>query len=597
ITIDIITKAKNNTSKAIANAIITKANLYYKESFIDDIKAVSINKLYNLVNIYKNNDIKEVYINKNGLVAFSFIYNNKCYKKEFFKEVEIKNKKQYKLLYTTPDDINPTVSFDIKKGTFNKNGWANKDFEVDLLLNDDLSGIYKYTWCLDTKVCIPNQEVKKNKGSILINHESANNKLCVIAYDKMGNKSKPTCTEELKLDKTPPQLGNIKIKGNLGLNNWYTSDITIETINGSDLLSGHDLTKTNIDIITSNTKGTSITLTSLDKAGNEISFDYLIKLDKDKPKLTAKEDDIKIFKGESNQISSYYNTPIYSLSGGSMNCEITNTNTLLVGKQTVICQAIGDNGLKESVTKEINVIENKYTFNYTNKEEVIMIPISGNYIINTYGASGTIGNTSTIIPTAGKGANLEAEFYLNEGDLITVIVGGMGSVTKTNKTDGTSGAGGGGTFVFKQINTITNPDYQFTKNNINYEVLLVTAGGGGSNDTSYQNKALNGLDGIGSTWYSPNNHIAFSTALAPYNNVLGINQFIINNSNGNIITKNSVCIGGYGGGNCSDDTQSYGGGWYGFDYKTYSYSTGNHTKGLTGANNKNGYATITFKNY
>lgn len=238
-------------------------------------------------------------------------------------------------------------------------------------------------------------------------------------------------------------------------------------------------------------------------------------------------------------------------------------------------------------------------FGHTNSIQTYIVPRNGKYKIEAEGAEGTRGNmfsyTGTTLPVGGKGAYLSSEFTLSENDELTIVVGGQGNVTQAKQKDGTSGAGGGGSFVFKKIDSKTDSRYQFTKNGINYETLLVAAGGGGSNDTSYQNSISNGLDGIGATWYSPSNFVAYSTTTANYtsSSVLGINQFITYNSKGGTYTKSGVCTGGFGGGGCTDTSRSSGGGWSGTTQAT-SFSSGNNTTGKTGFNKGSGSVKITY---
>lgn len=244
-----------------------------------------------------------------------------------------------------------------------------------------------------------------------------------------------------------------------------------------------------------------------------------------------------------------------------------------------------------------------YNFAYTGTSQTFTIPKTGTYLIEATGAEGTGGNiysyTGSETPIGGKGAKLKAEFDLNAGDVITMYIGGMGSVTQATQKDGISGAGGGGTFILKTVSSITNSKYQFTKDSTNYEVLLVVAGGGGSNDSSYKGYAANGKDGIGTIWYSPANYTNFSTASvnpsssSSSSSVLGINQIINYDGSGNTYTRSGTCTGGYGGGSCTDDSQSYGGGWSGSSYATYSFSSGKDTSGKDGIQSGNGYAQIT----
>ena len=180
-----------------------------------------------------------------------------------------------------------------------------------------------------------------------------------------------------------------------------------------------------------------------------------------------------------------------------------------------------------------------------------------------------------------------------------MVVGGKGSSTKATAKDGTAGAGGGGTFIFKQIGSITDSRYQFTKSSQNYETLLVAAGGGGSNDCAYQSKQTNGLNGIGSSYKSPDNFTEYSTTstTSSTSNCMGITQFINNNAQGAYYSRASgTATGGYGGGGASDDAPNAGGGWCGSgtSYQSTSWSIVSTAEGTDGANSGDGYAIIRY---
>ena len=142
--------------------------------------------------------------------------------------------------------------------------------------------------------------------------------------------------------------------------------------------------------------------------------------------------------------------------------------------------SIGDNSF--SNCKEIST-----DFKYTGSLQTYRIPVKGVYQIKAVGASGSGGNVynTSYKSVGGKGAQIIGNFNLDKGDTIDIVVGGQGRMINATAKDGASGGGGGGTFIFKRIKSITDSRYQFTKNQIHYETLLVAAGGGGAEDTSY----------------------------------------------------------------------------------------------------------------
>ena len=192
---------------------------------------------------------------------------------------------------------------------------------------------------------------------------------------------------------------------------------------------------------------------------------------------------------------------------------------------------------------------------YTGGQQSYSIPKTGAYILEAYGASGSGGNTNnnSYSASGGKGAKITGSFSLNSGDTLQIIVGGQGRTTQAGTKDGTSGGGGGGSFIFRQISSITDSRYQFTKGSINYEALLVAAGGSGSEDAGFRQSNSTGYAGQGAKYYSPNNYKAYSKTTQDPNSSsstgspLGISQFISYNLSGGKYTRgNGVSQGGYG---------------------------------------------------
>ncbi len=96
-----------------------------------------------------------------------------------------------------------------------------------------------------------------------------------------------------QIDVTPPTAGTATFTGTLGNNGWYKSNVTVNVVNGSDSLSGHARTTSNINSITSYTAGTKVIITTVDNAGNSSTRDYTIKMDKIAPTITMSNVTIK----------------------------------------------------------------------------------------------------------------------------------------------------------------------------------------------------------------------------------------------------------------------------------------------------------------
>ena len=123
------------------------------------------------------------------------------------------------------------------------------------------------------------------------------------------------------------------------------------------------------------------------------------------------------------------------------------------------------------------------------------------------------------------------------------------------------------------------------------------AGGGGTGDIGYKsnNSYYAGKNGVATTYYSSSNYTSYSTTTTPgtssaaVTKVLGISQWISYNLKGATYTRgSSTCTGGFGGGGCQDDDQTYGGGWSGSGYITYSFCNGTNCTGTDGVQTSNG---------
>ena len=287
--INVINSAKDKANLESVHAILDSARLYYSESMMDNNKRSNIenlNNIYNDVSVINKPDNGSLYINEKGLTAIAVVIGNKCYTKQFNSEIQIsEDTTNCTLGYVGIDTTAPTVSFSVLDGTFNTNGWAKNNFNVNITISDNESGPSSYKYCIDTIDCEPIALVNNNTGFSEVNTESETNKVCVIGIDNYGNQSNVICSNNYKLDKTMPIAGTATISGTLGNNDWYTSDITVSVNNGTDTLSGHFDTVTDVNNITSNTAGTTINITTTDFAGNSATRSYIVKLDKDNPTI------------------------------------------------------------------------------------------------------------------------------------------------------------------------------------------------------------------------------------------------------------------------------------------------------------------------
>ncbi len=241
-------------------------------------------------------------------------------------------------------------------------------------------------------------------------------------------------------------------------------------------------------------------------------------------------------------------------------------------------------------------------FEYTGEEQTYTIPYSGTYTITAAGAQGSVGNLYNLTDVAAykgaAGATIHGDFYLEQGDILHIIVGEKGNDTprSTDKNDGAGGVGGGGSFIFKEIPKIVDSRYQISKSfngTTKYlDTLLIAAGGSGTGDIGYNSSKYLSYPGVGVTFYSP--------ASNPFQATSGVDG-ITKYSSGDLIGTSydgrppSVCEGTFGGGRCSDDSQGSGGGWYVTNNTAFSWSQGSNTIGTNGTNSGNGYVNIKFK--
>ena len=189
---------------------------------------------------------------------------------------------------TNIDTMNPSVVINVVGTPFNVNGWANANFNLNVQSNDNASGIDYYKYCQTTSTtCTPSTVVNAESGNVAISTESATNKVCVQAFDNANNSSAVTCSSNYKLDKTLPIAGNINLSGTLGTNGWYKTNVTVSKTDGSDILSGHASTALSHTAVTIETTGITITLTTMDNAGNTAIKTQIVKLDKTVPVLNV----------------------------------------------------------------------------------------------------------------------------------------------------------------------------------------------------------------------------------------------------------------------------------------------------------------------
>ena len=101
----------------------------------------------------------------------------------------------------------------------------------------------------------------------------------VTTKDKAGNTATRKYT--IRIDKNEPTAGTLIIDGNLGENGWYVSDVKLSVSDTAGITSTLNITK-----ITSDTKGTEVTMTSKNNTTGAVKVTkYTVKVDKTKPTI------------------------------------------------------------------------------------------------------------------------------------------------------------------------------------------------------------------------------------------------------------------------------------------------------------------------
>ena len=270
ITFPIITSSiRNSQNKALEDTIKTIEEAAYRYSVENDLGYSSQRRPLYLDEIKQKGFLKKNLVNPiteeeiTGCVWYSW---NIAYNQYFFEyDSECVNV-----------DTEPTINLAYNQNLINSNGWAKENMSVTLTGN----GQIKY--CISNSECTPNLDVTVGNNTKFITSEG-NNYLCAISSNSLGTTEKKCLT--VKLDKTAPTAGTITFIGELGNDNWYTSDVTMNIVDGTDSLSGHDKTVSSMTNISNNTTGTNVVVTTTDLAGNISTNTYTVKIDKNSPTL------------------------------------------------------------------------------------------------------------------------------------------------------------------------------------------------------------------------------------------------------------------------------------------------------------------------
>lgn len=218
-------------------------------------------------------------------------------------------------------------------------------------------------------------------------------------------------------------------------------------------------------------------------------------------------------------------------------------------------------------------------FTVTSGIQIWTVPYSGLFRIIAKGAVGSAGNGGTA--AGGNGAQVQGDFNLVEGDKIRILVGQMGVNSGYNASDGASGSGGGGTFVISGVS-----------GTLDSQVLLIAAGGGGSNDPVYQGSNTPGMGGLHTSAGTGDG----ANSGGSYRGGAGSGSSFAGGGAGGYYPRGgSTGTGGFGGGGATDDAPTGGGGWVGGtgSVAAYSKNNGANQSGVSSTNSGAGSVAIT----
>lgn len=132
--------------------------------------------------------------------------------------------------------------------------------------------------------------------------------------------------------------------------------------------------------------------------------------------------------------------------------------------------AKGREGPRDTLTYTGTPLEGKVALN--GGIQTWIVPVTGEYSVTAWGASGGPGGTP-----GGKGARIKGVFRFNAGENLKILVGQQGQ--DGSRLNAKPGGGGGGTFVTKGDDT----------------PLVIAGGGGGGTEFDPTNRSLKGDPG------------------------------------------------------------------------------------------------------
>ncbi|MGA7194451.1 MAG: Ig-like domain-containing protein [Anaerolineales bacterium] len=182
------------------------------------------------------------------------------------------------------DSIPPSLSSSITSGTAGANGWFTSAVTVTASASDSISGIASVEYSLSGGAW-------QSGSSVLVSGDGTH----TVQFRATNNAGLTTTGSAtiVKIDTSAPTLA-LSASGTLGMNNWYTSNVTI-TANSSDSISGIASVQYSLDrgawqagnVATISSNGNhTIEFLATDNAGNTATASQSIKIDQTIPIVT-----------------------------------------------------------------------------------------------------------------------------------------------------------------------------------------------------------------------------------------------------------------------------------------------------------------------
>ena len=341
--------------------------------------------------------------------------------------------------------------------------------------------------------------------------------LHVLLVDKAGNR-REVLSSGVTTNTTTPVAP--VITGTVASNTWTNQNVTLTvkevttpgiakyeyTINGGSWQTYNSTNKIQV----TNAGTTTIKARAINNVGTigAESIGYIVNIDKTAPVITL----LGSNPATVNTGGTYIDAGASASDdvNGNITNNITTTstvNTSVVGTYTVSYKVSDLAGNQGTAVRTVNVIKETYTYSYTGNYQTYIVPVTGNYMIELWGASG---GTPSVYPRKGAGAYTKGTVSLNSGETIYIYIGQRGDTSRTWKFNG----GGYGGLVVGSYSGGGATDIRLTSGawdditSLKSRIMVAAGGGGagGSDNVDYSNAGQGGyggtLTGLNGTYYS-----------------------------------------------------------------------------------------------